>query len=591
MGSSPFCCFFLNSQGQNFEKLDKNWTFVADKGAIGNLDLMTRNQIIQAKLIYDITQKGSWVGAEFQLKELPQTAVGFSFKVKCSGSSSIWAFISDSTGNRFEYRLCRTLTELDEAQWQNRFLSFDALPDSIKGDKKAIFKKNKIKSIAIVVEPRMDPWYPSCRWIPEPKGEMWFSEVKWVTNYSESIELLAKNKNSIPSSGIWKKTGVCIHSLSEKEFQGNYSLPSVGFSIVRNDLRWNDVEKTKGVYDFSEFDKKVAIAEAHSIHTIIILCSSNQLYNEALLPPVTQPQIDAFTRFCGAAAKYFKGRNVSFEIWNEPNYKIFWKPMPNALNFANLLRPAIDSIRNNNLEVKIISGGTAGIDWRYIDSLGVKGALKGLDGIGFHPYRHGSPESFSDDLACQRWILKKYFNVLPEEWSTESGSSSSWYGNGLSDSTLLIQASCDVRVLLSSWMAGFEASLKYELYARGDSIDDEANYGIVSPDFKPRPSYFALKTLRNYTENRIWQGRLKYTNPNAYALQFDGKDDKILILWTSAGKLDKDIPGYKTRFELQQKPLAVYNYLGEKILVPKKENGKWTIEVAGEPTYIQLPSN
>ncbi|NEW85515.1 MAG: hypothetical protein GZ094_24565, partial [Mariniphaga sp.] len=115
MGSSPFCCFFLNSQGQNFEKLDKNWTFVADKGAIGNLDLMTRNQIIQAKLIYDITQKGSWVGAEFQLKELPQTAVGFSFKVKCSGSSSIWAFISDSTGNRFEYRLCRTLTELDEA--------------------------------------------------------------------------------------------------------------------------------------------------------------------------------------------------------------------------------------------------------------------------------------------------------------------------------------------------------------------------------------------------------------------------------------------------------------------------------------------
>ena len=252
------------------------------------------------------------------------------------------------------------------------------------------------------------------------------------------------------------------------------------------------------------------------------------------------------------------------------------------------MRPAIDSVRKANADAKIISGGTAGIDWRFIDSLGVKCALKGLDGIGFHPYRKGSPESFSEDLACQRWLLKRYFDKKPEEWVTEYGASSSWYGNGLQDSTLLIQARIDVRAMLANWIAGFDATMKYNFYAEGDSVDDERNYGIVWSNLQPRPSYFAHKALRKFTENREWKGQLSCSNPNAYALQFDGEANRVLILWTSAGKLDKDIPGYKTSFILPEKPVSIFNFLGKEISVPEKKNGKYIVEAGGEVVYVVL---
>ncbi|MGL6267462.1 MAG: hypothetical protein ACRC2O_06030, partial [Chitinophagaceae bacterium] len=171
----------------------------------------------------------------------------------------------------------------------------------------------------------------------------------------------------------------------------------------------------------------------------------------------------------------------------------------------------------------------------------------------------------------------------------EYGASSSWYGNGIVDSTFLWQARIDVRALLANWIAGFNASMKYSFYAEGDTTDNERNYGIVSVQNIPRPSYFAFKTLRKFTENRVWKGQIKCFNPNAYALQFDGKNDKMLILWTSAANINNDQAGYFTQFELSQKPVSVFNYLGKELAVPKQQNGKWTIETGGEIVYVLLP--
>ena len=571
----------------NFDSLEsqQQWTLVKDTNSSGNLDFTTGENGQAARISYDVTSGGNWVGAKIRIDNLPEDALGVSFKVKCNGASSVWVYLNDSLQNRFEYRLCRSLSEMNETGWQRRFLSFSALPDSVRGDKKAWFDKNALKTLTIVIEPRMDPWYPQLRWFPEPKGQMEFDDVNWVTNYDEPIVFIKNSDEKLPGKKPWERTGICSYP-TENDFTGEYSIPSIGFSIFRNDLHWNAVEKTKGVYDFSEYDKMVSIAEAHSARTLLILCYSNELYVKEGLPPVTPMQIDAYCKYCAEAARHFNGRKVDFEIWNEPNYSRFWRPSANAAHFANLMRPAIDSVRKNNAEAKIISGGTAGIDWRFVDSLGVKGALKGLDGIGFHPYRTGSPESFSEDLVCQRWLLKKYFNTEPEEWATEYGASSSWYGNGLQDSTLLMQARIDVRAMLANWIAGFDATMKYNFYAEGDSVDDEQNYGIVWSNLQPRPSYFAHKALRNFTENRHWKGQIKCSNPNAYALQFDGDADRILILWTSAGKLDIDQAGYKTSFILPEKPISVFNFLGKEIPIPEKKYGKWSIEAGGEVVYV-----
>jgi hypothetical protein len=368
-------------------------------------------------------------------------------------------------------------------------------------------------------------------------------------------------------------------------------LTSAGFSVVRSDLHWSRVEQVKGIYNFSYYDSMVSKAERYSIRTILILVYSNDLYTKAGSPPTTPEQIDAYTRFCAAAAKHYNGRtSVDFEVWNEPNLFIFWRPLPDALKFSRLLLPAVDSVKKYNSTAKVITGGTAGIDWRFIDSLGVTGALRNVDALGIHPYRTGSPETLSEDLLCLRWLAKKYFTDYPHEWATEFGASSSNYGIGLSNETQLWQARIDVRALLANWLAGFTYATKYALsnYCI-DSANVECNYGIMSPALEPRPSYPAIQTLHKLTSNRSWVGRMPTQNSNAYALQFSGENDDLFILYTSAGNKEVDSTGYKTRFLFPTKPLEVYSYLGKSLPLPPTLNNTWPIEVDGELIYAIIP--
>ncbi len=208
----------------------------------------------------------------------------------------------------------------------------------------------------------------------------------------------------------------------------------------------------------------------------------------------------------------------------------------------------------------------------------------------------GSPESLSEDLLCLRWLLKKRRSTGFSEWATEYGAASSNYGNGHAEAAQRWQARLDVRAVLANWLAGFPISMKYEFFtdAKNDPIDNESNYGIIDRAAGPaktllrRPSYQAIRTLKQYTDNRTYAGRLTTKNTLAYGLQFEGKSDRLLILWTSAGKLDTDSLAHQTRFLLPQKPLALYSYLGQALPIPAHSGRHWPVEAGGAIVYALL---
>lgn len=95
-----------------------------------------------------------------------------------------------------------------------------------------------------------------------------------------AVALVAVGRGAIlaPPSFPWSNSrGVNIHYTSG--VPGETKMLAEGFDGIRMDLHWAEVEKEKGVYDFSAFDILVQDLEKNGLQTrYLILDYSNELY-------------------------------------------------------------------------------------------------------------------------------------------------------------------------------------------------------------------------------------------------------------------------------------------------------------------------
>ena len=152
------------------------------------------------------------------------------------------------------------------------------------------------------------------------------------------------------------RLGVGIHLLRD-----DHSLDlarDAGFKFVRMDMLWANVERG-GRYRFFAYDALLRALDARGMGVLWILDYGHPDHGGST--PRTPQDIAAFGRFAEAAAAHFKGRNVRYEIWNEPNTDRFWTPAPNSSEYAALLREAVAAIRRAD-------PAREGFEWRYIEN-------------------------------------------------------------------------------------------------------------------------------------------------------------------------------------------------------------------------------
>jgi hypothetical protein len=94
------------------------------------------------------------------------------------------------------------------------------------------------------------------------------------------------------------------------------------------------VERGGGAYRFQPYDALMNGLEARGMGALLILDYGHPDHGGKV--PRTADDIAAFGRFAEAAARHFKGRDVRYEIWNEPDIVQFWPPKPNAQAYAAL---------------------------------------------------------------------------------------------------------------------------------------------------------------------------------------------------------------------------------------------------------------
>ena len=163
---------------------------------------------------------------------------------------------------------------------------------------------------------------------------------------------------------------------------------AMGAGTLRDDLSWEACESVKGQYAVPpDVQHWIDACDAAHMRVILILVCGHGQYKNPLDP-------EAYAKFCGWAAKTFKGKVAALEISNEPSnfgfrdhYGGAWNGINNApwvAGYGHTVRLAAAAIRRADPDAVILENNTDA-PWIY----GLRknaGDYAQVDGIDLHPY-------------------------------------------------------------------------------------------------------------------------------------------------------------------------------------------------------------
>ena len=358
-----------------------------------------------------------------------------------------------------------------------------------------------------------------------------------------------------------------------------------GFRWVRMDFVWQHTERTTGEYDFSSYDRLIGALQEHHLRAMFILDYSNKLY-ESASSVRTAAGRQRFAQWAAAAVAHFKGRGIVWEIWNEPNGSGFWKPKPNAADYAALALATCQAIRAVAPDECIVAPATSGIDMPFLEDCFRRGLLDQIDAVSVHPYRQSGPESAVGEYARLRELIKRHapagksIPILSGEW----GYSSAWAGYGDA-----LQGALLAREWLTNLAAGIPLSIWYDWRDDGtDPKDPEHHFGTVSPayqagaqpPFQPKPAYLAAQTLTRALAGTHFIRRLALGTRDDHVLLFGDGQRQVLACWTTAPA------GHSLRVPLAARPVELWSHLGA--MLPVSAAGAVSIPMDQAPRYLTV---
>jgi len=265
---------------------------------------------------------------------------------------------------------------------------------------------------------------------------------------------------------------------------------------VRLAAWWRIMERQRGVIDFGYLDPSVDAAVANGLKVLIVFASVPAWANgsrpelgiidsDSALPP-TDPQF--FQEFVTAVATHFHGRVDAYEIWNEPNYKVFWNGDFGRF-IQEILIPGAQAVKAVDPILSTLGPATDSNKTKFKEAVGK--AFPFLDVLSCHLYnKQQSAGALIDGAKAHRaLVLEQGDKPL---WVTEFGVDSWEKGDDVQAKELV--AALDglrtlpflQRLFLFEWRDGYW------------SVPKQRGWGLVSNSlegFRRKPSFFAVQDL------------------------------------------------------------------------------------------------
>ncbi|HSI07256.1 MAG: hypothetical protein ACAH89_15410 [Rariglobus sp.] len=405
------------------------------------------------------------------------------------------------------------------------------------------------------------------------------------------------------------RLGVCTHLRRWKNEAIIPLLANSGVTYIRDDYYWKAIETKKGVYALPEdYRKWLDAAHAAGLKVIAIFDQENSLYAPDIY------SVEAYVKAVTWFAKETAGKVQVIEILNEPfgnfgfrkHYGGTWNgvesdggPSPWLGKYVELLNAAAPAIKAVNPDVKVIGlGSPPPANFRQL----AMGLVPEVDGITDHPYSfrtapeilpYASTEGIlkrdgiatADERGSFASVIRNYRTLSekhqgPKElWLTEWGwatfheAKAGGFYAGFTESA---QAKYILRRLFESEGLGVDVSVVYDFRDDGrDPYEPEHNFGLVTVDLKPKPSYRAVQRfaalMADYrpkksfevtvftVENRpdthpiVWDGSKLAAPGTVLTYQFANSQGAPLIALWSAERADGDITSRVADVEVEMK--------------------------------------
>jgi len=323
--------------------------------------------------------------------------------------------------------------------------------------------------------------------------------------------------------------GVNIHFYEGNEKDWSM-IDKSGLGIVRMDVSWAGIEKEKGKYDFSRHDKLIEQLEHRNIRLLFIIDYGNPLYDDGLAP-FSEEGRKAYIRFCSELAERYAGKQIIWELWNEPNMGHFWKPETHVDDYMAWCQAVVPIIREKDKNACIVGPAISSFDIPFLEDCFERGLLDLVDGVTVHPYRNAwlEPETALDEYEIVKTMIEQYkpsnrrIPVISGEW-------------GYSTSTLPVerQGNYLVRQWISNMMVDIPISIWYDWHDDGQDPENiEHNFGTVFWDYKPKPAFTGMKTFIHELNGYSMAGRISLGKGNDYLVAFIKGNNIKLTLWTT----------------------------------------------------------
>jgi hypothetical protein len=550
------------------------WTFyngMEFPGATGSLAAGTGHTGKGAVLAYDLSAGGHYVSASLSLSP-PVTAAVIGFWAKVPPGIHATLRVVDTSGQTLQYDVSRPLEAFDPTAWFHQFVELDA-PSSHFGGANDGAVHQPVTAVTVLAA---DPLEPGA------KGSLAFDDVIAIDELATRIDPRAPVTTAAPpgAADLASRLGVNVHFTQDDRALDLAS--QAGFTFVRMDLGWGGFERTKGKYDFTAQDALVASLAQRGMGLLLILDYFNPLYPGADSSDFATTTVPAFAAMTRAVAQHFGGKNVRFEVWNEPNLDGFWPPKADASQYGVLSKAAIAAAHQGNAAAQVSTAGLSQFDIAFLRGYVAEGGADGANAIGVHPYRQTGPESVSDSVLLFRDEIAPLASK-PPAWSTEWGYSSAWYGDGHAAANLGKQARFAVRELSSAWAVGFPVIVYYDVRDDGtNATDPENNFGLLANDYSAKPAYTAVRTLSDFVKGRTFRGFFEAIPSSLHALALSSSGWAGAVVWL-------DAPGGVATVVLPA-GVQVKGMLGDAVTpAAQGADAILTIREMDGPVYLSIP--
>jgi hypothetical protein len=487
--------------------------------------------------------------------------------VRSSPEVKLTALVRDQNGLTRRYPFEAVTLEHPDGDWREVVLPLAAESTGYGDEDHDGAAGGRITSLGILAESR----YPRAI-----RGSVGLDDVRLLESPDRTFSLSLEAAVIDAPKGaehLANRLGVNIHGFTDEPTID--MAHAAGFSFLRVDVQWRFAERN-GSYRFDPWDRLLTWLETRGMGALFILDYGHPQHG--IGPPRNPEDVEAFARYAAATAEHFRGRNVRYEIWNEPNIERFWAPRPSAAEYAVLARAAVAAIHQADPNAHVAIGGLGRIDLLFLEQMLAAGATG--DAVSVHPYLR-TPEGLAAELPLARQLAGAHRELWDTEWGYASFDyfSKNLPGDGHTAAGRQRQAVLACREALTVWAVGLPIAVWYDLRDDGDDPRSaDHNYGLLDRQNHDKPAMVAFRTLARASAGRTLAGLVRDLPDGVHAMRLDGVADRVFVVWNEQ-------PDARITLRLPASLVAATNLLGEAAQVKK---GELALAEVDGPVYLEF---